>query len=940
MRTVLALVGFFLSGAAGLIAEVCWIRRASLVFGSTTFATSSVVAVFFAGLAAGAWLCGRTAPRVGHPLRTYAVLELALAALVVVSPLAFTVADSLWGQAYRAATSAGGWLWLVRVLLVGGVIFVPAGLMGATLPLFCRQFVQSPARIGRAIGGLYALNTAGAALGCAMAGFVLLPAIGLVRTLVVAACTSGVAALLVATSHWNAMAPAPVAPSRDSTPSAAGVAPHRTLVAVLFFATGFVALGHEVLWTRFLALVVPTNVHTYTSSLLVVLVGIVLGSALASLVADRAVATRIGLFGAVQVGAALAALVTVLLPPTAWQAFGSATRTALVLALVPAALSGAAFPLAVRLVARGTGEAARVAGSLAAANTFGGIAGALCVGFVALPRLGLARSALLVTGIGVAAGCAAWVQLDRGSGARVRRALAVVAAVAAWFAIPRLLPTRVPADFLADRATLVDFHEGLESNLAVVRKQGTLQLEVDRWWQGQERKTHQIMAAHVPMLVHPAPRRVLVVGVGAGQTPERVLLYDIERLDCVDIEPAVFELVRRHFSSAWMQDPRVRLVRADGRNDLVHGAGRYDVVALEVGQIFRPGAESFYTVDFYRHARRRLEPGGILSQFVPLPFLDAKTFASVLASFLAVFPQSVLWYNTSECLLMGVNGDRFAIDPARLDLLSADAGIHADLRYSHWNGPAYWLHQPAVFLGGFLCGPRGLATLSAGARLLHDDRPVLAYATRDIDAEAANELPLRALVAAQLEPVANVLARPLADSALARAAAVRAHNLADLETSAALRRVDGLQRAGRAHEVEALLRGALRANPENVQANRLLADALFVGGRMPEAEDAYTRTLALDDGDATAHWGLARALHVQRRFAEAVHHYRLGLDLDPTDPDAHNNLAAALAEQGDLEAAARHFRRALELRPEFPDARQNLARLESHLSRSRAATPR
>ena len=947
MRRATLLACLFLSGAAGLIAEVCWIRRASLVFGSTTLATSSVVAVFFLGLALGSWLFGRLSLRLARPLRLYGWLEIGLAALVLASSATFAGAEALYGHFYRAAA---GSTWITRILLVAVVILPPTVLMGGTLPLFCRQFVQGQARIVAGVGLLYALNTLGAAAGCAASGFLLIPALGLHRTLLIGAFLSLMAGITAAVSRAPATFLASPSAGRNREPSGtrqrAAASSHgisltevqrRSVVPWLFFAVGFVALGYEVLWTRFLALVVRTTLHTYTLSLTVVLLGIFLGSCMASRLSNG-VTGRPRLFGALQVLGGLVMLATMLLPPRAWQVLHSETWTCFALALVPAILSGASLPIAVRLVALDPLQVGRVTGTLTAVNTLGGIVGALLVGFVTLPHLGLQRSMLLTSGVALVSGFAAWWVLDRRP-RLVVRLLAIAVCTGLWLALPRLLPTRLPADFLSAREVLVDYKEGLETNLAVVRKQRALQLEADRWWQGQDRKTHQIMAAHLPMLLHSRPQRVLVVGVGAGQTPERVLLYGPKQLSCIDIEPAVFDLVRRHFPSTWMDDPRVRLLREDGRNYIAHTGERYDVIALEVGQVFRPGAAAFYTTDFYRRARARLEPGGLLSQFVPLAFLSPDTFKSVVASFLAVFPQSLLWYNTSELLLVGANAERIQIDPARLDLLVSDAAIHDDLSWSYWDGPAYWLNQAPVFLGGFLCGPGGLASLVAAAPLLDDDRPVLASATRKASDQQMNEVPILGQLRSRLEPLAAVLSAPLPDTTLAAAAAVRESNLGDIVASALLRRVETLRDAGRRDEMETLLHDALRANPENVQANRLLADLYLLGGRLDEAQSAYARALALRPDDGASHLGLALLLQVQQRFAEAVAHYEIGLEQDPEDAEAHNNLGAALVQVGDLNGAWQHFEAALRLRPSYTDARQNLERLQAFRSGGATAPP-
>ena len=107
---------------------------------------------------------------------------------------------------------------------------------------------------------------------------------------------------------------------------------------------------------------------------------------------------------------------------------------------------------------------------------------------------------------------------------------------------------------------------------------------------------------------------------------EPLLMYDIDHLDCVDIEPTLFDFIRGHFDSEWMNDKRVRLISEDGLNYLNHSDTMYDVIAIEVGQIFRPGIAFFYTADFYHRSRQRLQPGGLLTQLVSIPSLTTDQF--------------------------------------------------------------------------------------------------------------------------------------------------------------------------------------------------------------------------------------------------------------------------------------------------------------------------
>jgi spermidine synthase len=187
LQNIIAIICFFLSGFAGLVYEVAWIRKASLVFGFTTFAVSTVIAVFFLGLACGSYVFGRIGQRTVRPLRLYAVLEICLGLFAVLSFYLLDHANVLYGVVYRSLADRLVLLYAVRAVFVGLILLPPTILMGGTLPLFCPQYVIDDTKITRTVGWLYGINMLGAAIGCAMAGFILLPELGLIRSVQIGA---------------------------------------------------------------------------------------------------------------------------------------------------------------------------------------------------------------------------------------------------------------------------------------------------------------------------------------------------------------------------------------------------------------------------------------------------------------------------------------------------------------------------------------------------------------------------------------------------------------------------------------------------------------------------------------------------------------------------------------------------------------------------------
>ncbi len=345
VRTRLLAGCLVLSGAAGLVYEVCWIRAAGLIFGVTTFAVSAVLAVFFLGLAIGSQVFGRAGQSTQYPLRWYCLLEFLLAVFGLASLWTFELADAAYGWFYRMQSSGSFWPLIGSLAVIGMALLPPTILMGGTLPLYCRHFVVHERRITGTIGLLYALNTLGAAAGCAIAGLWLIPAFGVSSSVRIAAGLSLTAALITALAAWNWAA-------HDSSPPST-VPPQRiklkysATVTALFFGSGFVALGGEILWVRYLALFVHNTLYTYSLTLTIVLAGLVIGSLMVTAAAQR-VTAPLFFFGLMQVLIGVWVSGVMLLPVSLWRNMGhSSLWIYLGLLLVPSIFSGAALPLVI-----------------------------------------------------------------------------------------------------------------------------------------------------------------------------------------------------------------------------------------------------------------------------------------------------------------------------------------------------------------------------------------------------------------------------------------------------------------------------------------------------------------------------------------------------------------------------------------------------------------
>jgi spermidine synthase len=665
--SALLLAVFLLSGASGLIYQVLWQRQLSLVFGVSAYATATVLAAFMAGLALGGYAAGRVADRVRSPLVWYGVVEILIGLCGLLTPPAFTALQDVYGPLYHAV-GGSALAPMIRFGIAFAVLLVPTALMGASFPLIVRAALGSRDDGGRAIGLLYAINTLGAVVGTLAAGFVLIGEVGIRGSIGVAAAlnlAAGVAALVVGQRVAPAANPddVPVATARISCPPALV-----RLLPYLLAISGFCSLAYEVVWTRLLVLFLESTTYAFTVMLAAFLLGITLGSAAVSQFLRRATNGPLALAvlqALVAVSSLLALQVLATMEPLlASLGFASAEGPSIsamaVLAFTamfpPALFLGMSFPLAVTLFTAGGEQVGRRLGSLYAANVFGAIFGALAAGFLLVPVLGSNATLTLLAGLNALAALAT-LGVDAGTPGRTRLG-AAVASVAIVGLLSALAP-RAYADLLAARfpgEQILWSEEGLETTVTITRTDDDhLAMYLNHHHQANDADWmvffHR-MLGHLPMLLHPAPREVLVVGLGGGATAGATTRYEGAHITVVELSRSVVRGADwfRDVNYAVNERPNLTMLIDDGRNHLMVAGRSYDVITADAIWPTHAGSTNLYSVEYYRLARCSLNEGGLMLQWVnrDLPEQEHKL---LMRSFLQVFPHVSLWFDGS--LLVG-----------------------------------------------------------------------------------------------------------------------------------------------------------------------------------------------------------------------------------------------------------------------------------------------
>jgi spermidine synthase len=688
------------SGCAALIYEIVWFQMLELVLGSSSVSLGILLGTFMGGLCLGSLLLPHVVSQRRHPLRIYAAIEIVMGGIAIALVLGISWIDALYaGSAMRGLAGI-----LLRGAFCAAVLLPPTILMGASLPCLARLVRPTPGGMGR-LSRIYASNIIGAIVGCMLAGFYLLRIYDMPTATYFAAALNGIVALIsVALGFATLYAPG----ERRRSDNGAMTEKKRPSDPRLIYATialsGLTALGAEVTWTRLLSLLLGPSVYTFSVILAVFLLGLGLGSAFASRLVPRLNnpsaalgACQFLLVAAIAWSAFMIAAVLPFWPidralaPSPWVNYQIDVLRCASAVLPAALLWGASFPFALAAVSSSGDDPGWITAAVYVSNTVGAILGSLGVSMVLIPWLGTQQVERLLIALSLCGGLLLFAPLLRSlspdSSAEtnpiVRKVVVTAAAlIAALLLIYGVPPT--PAQLIAYGRDLLKFPnfpkvlffgEGATSSIAVTEFDNNIRYfhvagKVEASTLPEDLRQER-MLGHLSAVLHPNPHSVLVVGFGAGITAGSFVLYPgIRRIVICEIEPLVPPNVGPYFKQAnydVLHDPRVEIVYDDARHYILTTKEKFDIITSDPIHPWVKGAGNLYTREYFDLVKKRLNPGGVVTQWIPLYESTRATTKSEFATFFKVFPGGVVWANDRRGTTydLVISGHR---DPTQIDL--------------------------------------------------------------------------------------------------------------------------------------------------------------------------------------------------------------------------------------------------------------------------------
>ena len=886
---------FVLSGFAALLYQTAWLRQFSIAFGTSELAVATVLAAYMAGLALGASIAARYVDRVTRPVLVYGLLEAGIAISALAVPWLLIAAGALYTIVLGdqpvppdAASVGQSMFYLVVAFLI---LAIPTGFMGATLPLLIRHVVQSNAQLGQRVAILYASNTFGAVIGTVVAGFVLLPALGLSGTVWVGVVVNLIVFIIAArlARHLQPLDKVPASALNDGAhmgflrcciipwfSSASSFAQKaRTVlceqpawILPIMLLSGANAFYYEVLWTRLINHVLGGSIYAFSTMLASFLSGIAIGGAFAGRFArTREQAAWVFAIVQIAIGFCSVAVYTWMehaIPDTR-ELLSDALFAAIVM-LPSTVFIGATLPLAIRILSRDEFDASTGTARVYSWNTVGAIFGAVLAGFYLIPLLGFEGSIRLALLINLILCLWTLIVITPRRLVSIGVVAALILAVVAVYQPERPLAAINASGFASDDgyrdSSEVYFAVGRSATVLMTAKDGWMNLRTNGLTEAlidakgaPPTLQNQRWLSALPVAARPDAESLLVVGFGGGVALEGAPA-SVKDIDVIELEPEVIK-ANRAISSLRSNDPladaRVNIIINDARNALRLSSKRYDIIVSQPSHPWTAGASHLYTREFMLIAKDHLRKDGVFVQWMNTEFVDEELLRTLANTLLNVF----------------ANVRAYQPSPGALFLLASDGELKIEHEIARTGRPLnehsnhyarLGLNNVEDFVVSLALDESGLQGFARGGSISTDNFNMMATRSRSrgdgLSPSALLELftpydPLLnndSWVYTELGDELNYayIGSRLIHNGFALRANKLKNSISDLSTALFLHAAN-LSNHGKSDAALGYLRASIKENPSNIQArfamvkNRL---ASLVAGTASEETKALARSLS------------------------------------------------------------------------------------------------
>ena len=713
----------FLSGFSALIYQLIWVRLLGLVFGVSSFAVATVVAVFLLGLGLGSYYWGRWADNLENPLKTYMLVEIFIAVLSMLSYFIIThlpLYKLLYEYSYNNLNFYG--ISLVRLVMSIFVLLPPVFVIGGTMPLISKYFLTSTETFGSKFSKIYYMNTLGAFAGALLTGFVLVKTLGIFLTLMVAVCLNLVVAWIIFATRTEAK----TIPVKDGVRAA----PY-TYMLIVLFVTGFVSISYEILWVRILSIYDLSTSEAFA----LIVSGFLLGFSIGAYLVSRRIDVNKSLESYFSKGCTLTAvsgalalyvlqrfepLTAALVTQFNFSSLTASFAVAFIISFLPAIFMGILFPLGLKIYSNDVKAIGIKTGKIFFSNTLGCVIGSLLTGFALIPFLGMWNTALLLVNLSLLIAVFMAFKNDHPP----KKHLLILLVV---FLICNALVFFERKTFYKDIKgfDLIYYAEGLSGTVTAIERKDYRGLFVDgQNVSGTDRvlQADSKMLAHLPLFIAKDPKRAATVGYGTGATSYSMLTHGV-KVDALEIEEKIIEagplFKTVNFSS--YENDRLDIIMDDARSYLDSVTDKYDAIVTDVTNLKYKRNPYLYTKEYFEIMQNALVQDGVAAAWLPIGGLSFSDLKILINTFDKVYPHTTVWYFTQYpthfIIVIGapeatqVNLNQLAVDMKNVakDLKRLDVDNEYEI---------------ASML---LLGEQDVDSLVTGAKLHTDNFPVLEY---------------------------------------------------------------------------------------------------------------------------------------------------------------------------------------------------------------------